>query len=247
MINSDEAFRAMKSVYGKRKTQYPESKYTFDFFTENGRTTIDGENIPTSFSVLTQLLTNPIFLNFELKKDDELFSAGKLKEFVPEEKIITPQPVSQTIETSPLDIMRATFEMNRLYADDIERVNKKYSQKFAEYDQEVDIRINKQKEAVNEKLESIEFANKRKIEIQEEEFKLERKRWDLEKEQILARRKFREDKFSFNALFGKAAEGALEALSANPEQSVNLMIQLVKVAGKAWRGEGFEIPVESAV
>ncbi|GBF49390.1 hypothetical protein LPTSP4_09030 [Leptospira ryugenii] len=244
MINSDEAFRSMKTAHGKRKSEYPESIYTFEFFTETGKTIVDGENIPTSFKVLNHLLKQPLFITYEIKKDGEVFTAGQLKVFEPEEKEIAPPP--QVIETSPLDIMKATFEMNRLYSEDLERVTKKYSSKFAEYDQEVEQRINKQKEALNEKLDTIEYANKRKMEIQQEEFDLERKRWNLEKEQILARRKTREERFSFGSVFAKVTEGALEALSANPEQSINLAIHLAKIAGKAWRGEAIEIPVENS-
>jgi hypothetical protein len=239
MKSSEEEFRDMKTAYGKRKNEFKESKYSFEFFTEKGKTIVDGENIPVSFKVLNQLLNQPSFINYEVKKDNETFTSGQIKSFVAEEKEV----VKEEKQESPLDIMRATFEMNRLYSEDLERVTKKYSSKFAEYDQEVDARISKQRDALNEKLESIEFANKRRAEIQEEEFALERKKWELEKEQILARRKVREEKFSLNAVFGKVAEGALEALSANPEQSVNVAIQLIKIVGAAWRGEKPEIEV----
>ncbi|MDZ4726565.1 MAG: hypothetical protein SH817_10425 [Leptospira sp.] len=245
MIDSVEAFRSMKTAYGKRKSEYPEATYTFEFFTEKGKHVVDGENIPVSFKVLDQLMFQPLFINYEIKKDGETFSAGQLRAFVPEEKIITPPQPTPTVETSPLDIMKATFEINRLYAEDVERINKKYSAKFAEYDEEVEARIAKQRKNLDEKLDSVEYANTRRMEIQQEEFQLERKRWDLEKEQILARRKTREDRFSFGSVFAKVTEGAMEALSANPEQSINMAISLAKIAGKAWRGEPIEISVEN--
>ncbi|MCW7474872.1 hypothetical protein [Leptospira levettii] len=245
MVDSNDAFRKMKTLYGKRKNEFPDSDYSLELFTEKSKVVIKGEDIPTSFQVINTNLENPHFINYELKKDGNVIGSGSLKEFSPfekkQEEVTTPH-----LPTTPLDIMKATFEMNRVYAEDLERVTKKYSDKFAEYDQEVEQRINKQKENLNEKLDSIEFANKRRMEIQHEEFGLERKRWELEKEQILARKRIREDRFRFTDVLGKVAEGAMEALSANPEQSVNLLVTGVKFLGKAWRGEPFEVEIPSS-
>lgn len=245
MVDSNDAFRKMKTLYGKRKNDFPDAEYSLELFTEKAKVILKGEDIPTSFEVINGNLENPHFINYELKKDGNVIGSGKLKEFNPYEKKQEEITTSQ-LSTSPLDIMKATFEMNRIYSDDLERVTKKYSDKFALYDKEVEERINKQKENLNEKLDSIEFANRRRMEIKEEEFSLERKKWELEKEQILARKRIREDRFRFSDVLGKVAEGAMEALSANPEQSVNLLVTGVKFLGKAWRGEPFETEIPSS-
>ncbi len=247
-IDPIEAFRIMKSTYGSRHKKFPDSEYTLQLFTEKGNFKMKGEDIPTNFETLFVKLQRPHFINFELFKDGELISGGKLKEFAEEEKkeTHTQQPQMQNGMFSPFDTMKQMFELNSTYSKSLEDVNIKYSKKFQEYDAEVDQRIEKQKQNLNEKIEAVEYATKRRLEVKEMEFDLERKKWDLEKEQILARRTRREDKVNGWTILMKMGESLMTAVSDNPEGAVNVGVHLIKTAGAAWRGEPIEIPLNEA-